>query len=1338
MEMKMAKTMRTIFCLTIIFASMCSTTLYPANSEEIPLNQYGIRSTNPYVVDRFVLNGKTIDKIIVPGPPSPPPGFVRPSVANLPIPNPAAGINVLTNVPASTWAFGCSATSAAMMFGYYDNSGYTNMYAGPTNGGQYPMTNAIWGSVVINGETRALNPLSTTRNGLDGRTIYGHVDDYWIKYGSTVSDPFITGSWTEHSKGECTGDFMGTNQSSFNNSDGSATFWNYSDGTPLYDFTGAEPGNRDGCHGMKLFVELRGYAVQSSGNFNQYIYPYGSNTKGFSFADFKAEIDAGRPVLIQVEGHTMLGFGYDDTGTTVYIHDTWDYLNHTMTWGGSYSGMKHYGVSVCRLAATISGSITVSTVGGPPLAGVVMSGLTGSPTTNASGGYSGTVTSGWSGTVTPTLAGYNFSPVNRVYTSVIANQTAQDYTALPNFIISGTILVGSSPLAGVVMSGLTGSPSTSASGVYSGTVTSGWSGTVTPTLAGIIFSPVNRVYTNVTANQTAKDYTAVLIPYTISGTILVGSTPLAGVVLSGLPGNPTTNASGVYTATISSSFSGTATPTLVGYIFSPVNRVYTNITTNQTGQDYIATLSTYAISGTVLAGGSPLAGVVMSGLTGNPTTNASGFYSGTVTYNWSGTVTPTLAGYSFSPVNRAYSNVAANQTVQDYTATPITYSISGTILVGGSPLAGVVISGLTDDPVTNASGIYTATVNYNWSGTAIPTLAGYSFNPVNRVYTNVIANQTAQDYTATAIPAITVTAPNGGESWIAGTSHNITWTSTGTIANVNIDYSTNSGGSWTSVVAGTANDGTFSWTVPSTHSTTCLVRVRDAANATTMDASNTVFNILDNGTPAITVTSPNGGESWQAGTTHDITWNSSGPISAVKIELSFNGGSLWSTIIASTPNDGSYLWDIGTTPSLGCVMRISDVLGTASDTSDAMFVLTSPPSLTDNYFILPVKWTDTPFGSGGWYVGDYDGDGRSDLLRYVLDGTRNEVLLSTGSAFAAGTNWLTADHGADGWHVGDYNGDGRSDLMRYVPGVSGAQVFLSNGSNFIYNGSWTGADNGSDGWYIGDFDGDGRDDIMRYVPGVSGADVFLSDGMKFNYSGNWSGAGNGADGWYVGDFNGDGRSDLMRYYPGVSGGEVFLSDGTKFTYSGSWTGAGNGDNGWYLGKFSGTARTDIMRYVLLLSGADVFLNTGAGFTYDGSWTPAGRGDNDWHVGDFNGDGRDDLMRSIVGVTGADVLLSTTISGSSSSATPMAIQANRGKARWLNDVPAEKPLSAEEQTLLEGIKARIAAGEEVTIYQVQKEYEKLTGRLCTRAGIMKLLKQQQWDNLYKPKADDLLQ
>ncbi|MHC1726945.1 MAG: C39 family peptidase [Syntrophobacteraceae bacterium] len=70
---------------------------------------------------------------------------------------------------------------------------------------------------------------------------------------------------------------------------------------------------------------------------------------GFSFAQFKAEIDAGRPVFLNLEGHSIVGVGYDDSTNKVYIHDTWDYSNHTMTWGGSYSGMALQSVSMVNL-----------------------------------------------------------------------------------------------------------------------------------------------------------------------------------------------------------------------------------------------------------------------------------------------------------------------------------------------------------------------------------------------------------------------------------------------------------------------------------------------------------------------------------------------------------------------------------------------------------------------------------------------------------------------------------------------------------------------------------------------------------------------------------------------------------------------------------------------------------------------------------------------------------------------------------------------------------------------------------------------------------------------------
>ena len=90
---------------------------------------------------------------------------------------------------------------------------------------------------------------------------------------------------------------------------------------------------------------------------------------------------------------------------------------------------------------------------------------------------------------------------------------------------------------------------------------------------------------------------------------------------------------------------------------------------------------------------------------------------------------------------------------------------------------------------------------------------------------------------------LTLTAPNSGESWQALSSHNITWTGSGTITNVALEYSTNGGSNWTTIIASTPNDGTYSWTVPNTQSTTCRVRVSDAADGTPSDTSDANFTI---------------------------------------------------------------------------------------------------------------------------------------------------------------------------------------------------------------------------------------------------------------------------------------------------------------------------------------------------------------------------------------------------------------------------------------------------------------------------------------------------------------
>ena len=92
------------------------------------------------------------------------------------------------------------------------------------------------------------------------------------------------------------------------------------------------------------------------------------------------------------------------------------------------------------------------------------------------------------------------------------------------------------------------------------------------------------------------------------------------------------------------------------------------------------------------------------------------------------------------------------------------------------------------------------------------------------------------------LPYIAVTSPNGGENWLVGSSHNITWTSSGNSGNVKIEYSTNNGTNWTSIIASTPDDGSYTWTIPNAPSTSCLVRVSDT-DGSPVDVSNSVFTI---------------------------------------------------------------------------------------------------------------------------------------------------------------------------------------------------------------------------------------------------------------------------------------------------------------------------------------------------------------------------------------------------------------------------------------------------------------------------------------------------------------
>ena len=153
-----------------------------------------------------------------------------------------------------------------------------------------------------------------------------------------------------------------------------------------------------------------------------------------------------------------------------------------------------------------------------------------------------------------------------------------------------------------------------------------------------------------------------------------------------------------------------------------------------------------------------------------------------------------------------------------------------------------------------------------------------------------------------------------------------------------IEYSTNNGSSWNTAAASTPNTGSYNWVIPAVDSDNCLVRVSDTAGPAS-DTSDAVFSIWQQ--PSITVTSPNGGETWTTGTTQTITWTSTGSVGSVEIRYSKNNGKSWKMVVDSTPNTGSYLWTLPVENSSKCLVKITALNGSAVDTSDAVFTILS-------------------------------------------------------------------------------------------------------------------------------------------------------------------------------------------------------------------------------------------------------------------------------------------------------------------------------------------------------------------------------------------------------------
>ena len=251
----------------------------------------------------------------------------------------------------------------------------------------------------------------------------------------------------------------------------------------------------------------------------------------------------------------------------------------------------------------------------------------------------------------------------------------------------------------------------------------------------------------------------------------------------------------------------------------------------------------------------------------------------------------------------------------------------------------------------------------------------------------VTAGKPTESQACTAQPSITVTSPNGGQTWQQGETHSITWTSTG-VSNVIIQLYKGAYYMVSNLAYSVpASAGSFSWTIPTTLTpgSDYKVKIWDTPNYSIVDSSDNYFTISSistctpnwqcsgwssciNGqqtractdsnncgttagkpfesqtcTPqsSIALTSPNGGQTWQQGETHSITWTSTG-VSNVIIQL-YKGSYIVSNLTYSVPaSAGSFSWAVPTTITPGSDYKVKIWDTTNSSITD----------LSDNYFTI--------------------------------------------------------------------------------------------------------------------------------------------------------------------------------------------------------------------------------------------------------------------------------------------------------------------------------------------------------------------------------------------------
>ncbi|MGK2946955.1 MAG: S8 family peptidase [Acidimicrobiales bacterium] len=268
-------------------------------------------------------------------------------------------------------------------------------------------------------------------------------------------------------------------------------------------------------------------------------------------------------------------------------------------------------------------------------------------------------------------------------------------------------------------------------------------------------------------------------------------------------------------------------------------------------------------------------------------------------------------------------------------------------------------------------------------------------------------------------------------------------------------------------------------------------------------------------------------------------------------------------------------------------------------------------------------------------VGDFDGDGRADVLAHGPGGSADRVAYGR-------PDWRfdLRSHTVGGSYLpvaGSFRGakDGPDDIFWYAPGSAPDFVWAGQGDRTFASSPVS--VNGTFEPHVGDFDGDGWDDIFWFAPG-SGADYIWYGGTAGFVSRGATSVGPRRAA--VGDFNDDGRDDIFLHGPGAATDAVWLGTTTK----GSLLRRNLAISGSYLpivANLTGSSADDLLLY-RPGSGADYLWVGGGGVGGGGARAGFGQlglsiqGTYQPQVGDLDGDSYDEVIWYAPGPAGDSV------------------------------------------------------------------------------------------------------